>query len=70
MRKALVGIPALCRWARFAAIAGELMPGSPTDFGKFISDETEKWAKVVKFAGLKAERGPGRMAHAQWWFLV
>jgi tripartite-type tricarboxylate transporter receptor subunit TctC len=41
--------------ARFAAIAGELMPGSPTDFGKLVSDETEKWAKVVKFAGLKAE---------------
>jgi tripartite-type tricarboxylate transporter receptor subunit TctC len=41
--------------ARFAAIAGELMPGSPTDFGKLVSDETDKWAKVVSFAGLKAE---------------
>jgi tripartite-type tricarboxylate transporter receptor subunit TctC len=41
--------------ARFAAIAGELMPGSPTDFGKLMSDETDKWAKVVTFAGLKAE---------------
>jgi tripartite-type tricarboxylate transporter receptor subunit TctC len=41
--------------ARFAAIAGELMPGSPADFSRLISDETEKWAKVVKFAGLKAE---------------
>jgi tripartite-type tricarboxylate transporter receptor subunit TctC len=41
--------------ARFAAIAGELMPGSPADFGKLMSDETEKWAKVVTFAGLKAE---------------
>jgi tripartite-type tricarboxylate transporter receptor subunit TctC len=41
--------------ARFAAIAGELMPGSPADFGKLMSDETEKWSKVVKFAGLKAE---------------
>jgi hypothetical protein len=29
--------------------------GSPADFGKLIADETEKWAKVVKFAGLKAE---------------
>jgi tripartite-type tricarboxylate transporter receptor subunit TctC len=29
--------------------------GSPADFGKFITDETEKWAKVVKFAGIKAE---------------
>jgi tripartite-type tricarboxylate transporter receptor subunit TctC len=41
--------------ARFTAIAGELMPGSPADFGKLMADETEKWAKVVKFAGLKAE---------------
>ena len=41
--------------ARFAAIAGDLMPGSPTDFGKLMSDETDKWAKVVSFAGLKAE---------------
>src|SRR4030095_7943919 len=25
------------------------------EFGKFIADETEKWAKVIKFAGIKAE---------------
>jgi tripartite-type tricarboxylate transporter receptor subunit TctC len=41
--------------ARFAAIAGELMLGSPADFGKLMSEETDKWAKVVTFAGLKAE---------------
>jgi tripartite-type tricarboxylate transporter receptor subunit TctC len=41
--------------AKFTAIAGEKMPGSPADFGKLISDETEKWAKVVQFAGLKVE---------------
>jgi len=41
--------------AKFAAIAGELMPGSPSEFGKLISEETEKWAKVVQFTGLKAE---------------
>jgi tripartite-type tricarboxylate transporter receptor subunit TctC len=29
--------------------------GSPADFGKFVADETEKWAKVVKLAGIKAE---------------
>ena len=29
--------------------------GSPTDFGKFIADETKKWAKVVKFAGIKPQ---------------
>jgi tripartite-type tricarboxylate transporter receptor subunit TctC len=37
---------------RFAALGGSLMPGSPADFGKTIADETEKWAKVVKFAGI------------------
>ena len=29
--------------------------GSPADFGKFIADETEKWAKVIAFAGIKAD---------------
>jgi len=29
--------------------------GSPADFGKFIAQETEKWGKVAKFAGIKAE---------------
>jgi tripartite-type tricarboxylate transporter receptor subunit TctC len=41
--------------ARFATIAGEPMPGSAADFGKLMSDETEKWAKVVAFAGLKVD---------------
>jgi tripartite-type tricarboxylate transporter receptor subunit TctC len=27
--------------------------GTPAQFGKFIADETEKWSKVVKFAGIK-----------------
>jgi tripartite-type tricarboxylate transporter receptor subunit TctC len=34
---------------------GAAVFGSPADFGKFIADETEKWGKVVKFAGIKAE---------------
>jgi hypothetical protein len=29
--------------------------GSPADFGKLIADDTEKWAKVIKFAGIKPE---------------
>jgi tripartite-type tricarboxylate transporter receptor subunit TctC len=41
--------------ARFADLGGTVLPGSPADFGKLIVDETEKWAKVVKFAGLKAD---------------
>jgi hypothetical protein len=32
-----------------------VLPGSPTDFGRLIADDTEKWAKVVKFAGIKAD---------------
>jgi hypothetical protein len=32
-----------------------LMRTSLADFGKFIADETEKWSKVVRFAGLKPQ---------------
>jgi tripartite-type tricarboxylate transporter receptor subunit TctC len=38
---------------RLADLGGMMLPGTPTDFGKLVADETEKWAKVVKFAGLK-----------------
>jgi hypothetical protein len=31
------------------------LPGSPAEFGKLIADETEKWGKVIKSAGIKAE---------------
>jgi hypothetical protein len=41
--------------AKLADLGGTPLTGSPTDFGKLIADETEKWAKVVKFAGIKAE---------------
>lgn len=40
---------------RFAEMGGILMAGTPEDFGKIIADETEKWAKVVKFSGAKIE---------------
>jgi len=41
---------------RLYELGGETtLAGSPADFGKLIADETEKWAKVVKFAGLKPE---------------
>jgi tripartite-type tricarboxylate transporter receptor subunit TctC len=40
--------------ARLYDLGGETtLPGSPADFGKLIADETQKWAKVVKFAGLR-----------------
>jgi tripartite-type tricarboxylate transporter receptor subunit TctC len=41
--------------ARFADLGSTVIPGSPADFGKLIADDTEKWAKVVKFAGVKAD---------------
>jgi tripartite-type tricarboxylate transporter receptor subunit TctC len=41
--------------ARLAAIGGEPLPGTPAEFGKLIAEETEKWARVVRTAGLKAE---------------
>ena len=41
--------------AKLVELGGMIIAGSPSDFGKIVAEETEKWAKVVKFAGLKAE---------------
>src|SRR5215472_16628855 len=41
--------------ARLADLGGTPLVGSPAEFGKLIADETEKWGKVVKFTGIKAE---------------
>jgi tripartite-type tricarboxylate transporter receptor subunit TctC len=40
---------------RLAEAGGTVFLGSPADFGKFVSDETEKWAKVIKFANIQPE---------------
>jgi tripartite-type tricarboxylate transporter receptor subunit TctC len=40
---------------RLVDLGGTLLAGSPADFGKLISDETEKWGKVIKFAGIKPQ---------------
>jgi tripartite-type tricarboxylate transporter receptor subunit TctC len=40
---------------RLTDLGCAVFAGSPADFGKFIADETEKWGKVVKFAGIKAD---------------
>jgi tripartite-type tricarboxylate transporter receptor subunit TctC len=41
--------------ARFADLGGTVLSSSPADFGKLIADETDKWAKVVKTAGIKPD---------------
>jgi tripartite-type tricarboxylate transporter receptor subunit TctC len=41
--------------ARLADLGGTVLAGSPADFGKLISEETEKWGKVVKFSGAKTD---------------
>jgi tripartite-type tricarboxylate transporter receptor subunit TctC len=41
--------------ARFADLGGTVFAGSPAEFGKFIADETEKWAKVIRTANIKPE---------------
>ncbi len=40
---------------RLVDLGGVPMAVTPAEFGKFIADETEKWSKVVKFAGLKVK---------------
>jgi tripartite-type tricarboxylate transporter receptor subunit TctC len=40
---------------RLADLGGMMLPGTPTDFGKLVANETEKWAKVVRFAGNRSD---------------
>jgi tripartite-type tricarboxylate transporter receptor subunit TctC len=53
--------------ARLADLGGTPLLLSPDDFGKLIADETTKWAKVVKFAGIgtntpqRVRGGPSRV---------
>jgi type I site-specific restriction endonuclease len=48
-RNILVDDPMAKTFAPF----GDALPTSPSDFGKFIADETEKWGKVFKLSGAK-----------------
>ena len=41
--------------AQLADLGASPLPGSATAFGKLVADETDKWGKVIKFAGIKAE---------------
>ena len=40
---------------QFTELGGTPLGGSPAAFGTIISEATEKWAKVIKFAGIKTE---------------
>jgi tripartite-type tricarboxylate transporter receptor subunit TctC len=40
---------------RFAELGAILLPGSAADFGKLLTDETEKWGKVVRFSGARVD---------------
>jgi tripartite-type tricarboxylate transporter receptor subunit TctC len=41
--------------ARLTDLGSVLLPGPPARFGQLIADETEKWGKVIRFAGIKAQ---------------
>ncbi len=41
--------------SRLADLGATPLAGSPADFGKLITEEIEKWRKVIKFAGIKSE---------------
>ncbi len=41
--------------ARLADVGGDVLALSPADFGRLIAEETEKWAKVIRAANIKAE---------------
>ena len=41
--------------ARLTELGGTVIVGTPAEFGKVIADETDKWAKVIKFANIKPE---------------
>jgi tripartite-type tricarboxylate transporter receptor subunit TctC len=41
--------------ARFADLGGTVFAGSPADFGKFVTEETKKWAEVIRAANIKPD---------------
>ena len=51
----VINRPSARKWVITADLGAEVLPGSSAEFGKLIADETEKWAKVVKFSGAKPD---------------
>jgi tripartite-type tricarboxylate transporter receptor subunit TctC len=41
--------------ARLTDLGSPVLPGSPADFGKLITAETEKWGKVIRMANIKPQ---------------
>jgi hypothetical protein len=41
--------------ARLADLGGDVLALSPADYGRLLADENEKWGKVIRAAGIKAE---------------
>jgi hypothetical protein len=41
--------------SRLADLGATALAGSPADFGKLLTEEIEKWRKVIRFAGIKSE---------------
>jgi hypothetical protein len=41
--------------ARIVELGGTVLGGTPAEFGAIIAEATEKWGKVIKFAGIKAD---------------
>jgi tripartite-type tricarboxylate transporter receptor subunit TctC len=50
---AVLADPNMKAW--LAELGGDVLAGTPAEFGKLIADETEKWARVIKSANIKPE---------------
>jgi hypothetical protein len=61
VKRRWLGEQGVVRGPYWPYIGNPRLPMMPSDFGKLIVDETEKWAKVIKFAGIKPDWRPSRV---------
>jgi len=54
-RRSIAGLADPKLKARFADLGAAVFPGSPAEYGKFIAEQTEKWAKVIRAANIKVK---------------